>query len=336
MLIAGWCAILLLQSSILHAQSVRFQATLDTAQLLIGEQTTLRLRAEYPEGVTIVFPQFVESIAKGVDYVNAVRTPDSTLPDGRIAQTLLVTMTSFEVGHHEIPPLTLQYRRASDAAPLSVQSLPLTLTVNTVRVDSTKGFKDIKSPLDIPITFAEVWPYLAAGVVLLGVIAGVVYYLRKRPAKEAEPVTILPPRPPHEIALEELEQLRATRRWQQGDAKDFHTRVSEIIRAYVERSYGIPALEATTDETIQRFRLKNYRRGGFYGISSPLSLSSSSSPSAPGASEVLREVLQKADLVKFARYEPLPEENEKSLNLAFEFVSMTMPLDAIESPTNEV
>lgn len=329
----------------MRAQSVRFQATLDTAQMLIGEQTTLRLRAEIPDGTNAVFPQFVEAIAKGVEYVSAVRTPDSTLPDGRIAQTLLVTITSFEAGQYQIPPLTLQYRRAgdaSDAAPLSVQSLPLALTVTTVRVDSAQGFKDIKSPLELPITFAEVWPFVAAGVVLLAAIAVLVYYLRTRPAKEAEPVTILPPRPPHEIALEELERLRAARLWQQGNVKEFHTQVSEIIRAYLERSYGIPALETTTDETVQQFRTRAWMRSAAVPATSSVA---SVAPSAtattmrerpasfvPGASEVLREVLQKADLVKFARYEALPEENEKSLNLAFEFVNMTMPLEAVSEP----
>jgi hypothetical protein len=130
-----------------------------------------------------------------------------------------------------------------------------------------------------------------------------VLYIRKRMAEKPIPTaSVEPTKPGYEIAMEQLERLKEERVWQQGMVKEYHTQLSDIIRVYVEQTYHITALEMITDEIIGQFRRQVV----------PV-----------GTPEMLRHILEKADMVKFARYDPLPEEHEKSMRLAMEFVTIT-------------
>jgi hypothetical protein len=176
-------------------------------------------------------------------------------------------------------------------------------------IDSTQGLKDIKAPVDVPLSFMEMLPYIIVGMIVVAAVVGVVYYFKNRPAKpRAEVVYQQPRRPPHEIALEALERLKQERLWQKGQVKEYHTQLAEVIRTYLEHAYSIKTLEVTSDEILQQYRVHR-----------------AALVTAPGSSELLRFVLSQADMVKFARFQPLPEDNEKSLHLAVEFINLTLP-----------
>jgi BatD DUF11 like domain len=288
----------------LFAQDVRVRATLDTTALRIGEQTTLRLTVEHSSGVQVQFPMPADTLSKNIEIVQRSGV-DSSVENGRSFQKQSYLITSFEEGLHDIPTLTIQYRKPSDTALYSLQTQSLTLTVQSVRVDTTsqEDLRDIKPPMLVERTFAEMAPYLLLALVLMGAIAGGIYYWRKRkPVEEKEIRPLQPERPAYEIAMEELERLSNERLWQQGEVKEYHTRLTDILRAYAERAYGITTLETTTEDIIAQFRRA----------------------AAPaGATEMLRSVLEKGDMVKFARYEPLPDEHDRSHKLATEFVTIT-------------
>ncbi len=296
--------LLLILSLTLFAQDVRVRATLDTTALRIGEQTTLRLTVEHSSGVQVQFPMLSDTLSKNIEIVQRSGV-DSSVENGRSFQKQSYLITSFEEGLHDIPALTIQYRKSSDTALYSLQTQILTLTVQSVRVDTTnqEDIRDIKPPMEVERTFAEIAPYLLLALGVIALIAGGVYYWRKRkPAEQKEIRPLEPERPAYEVAMEELERLSNERLWQHGEVKEYHTRLTDILRVYVERTYGITTLETTTHDIITQFR----------------------QAAAPaGATEMLRSVLEKADMVKFARYEPLPDEHDRSFKLANEFVTIT-------------
>ena len=113
---------------------------------------------------------------------------------------------------------------------------------------------------------------------------------------------LIPTRPPHEIALEELKKLEAERLWQQGLIKQYHSRLTDIIRTYIEHRYGIIAMEMTTGEIL---------------------VALSRAISEKESSEKLSLLLQLADMVKFAKVQPLPGENEMAMQQSTDFVIAT-------------
>jgi hypothetical protein len=175
--------------------------------------------------------------------------------------------------------------------------------VNTLPPDSTLApIYDIKLPMEEPITFAEVLPWVGGSLLFLGVIALIVLYFIKR--KKNEPLFFLrkPVDPPHIVALRELELIKEKKMWNTDNHKHYQTVLSDIIRDYIEGRFKVPAMEQTTDETIRS--LKNN------DISSKLL-------------EGLQETLSLADLVKFARFKPEISENEAGLDFGFRFVNDT-------------
>ena len=123
---------------------------------------------------------------------------------------------------------------------------------------------------------------------------------------DPEIFSIKPQEPAHVVAFRDLDRLKESKLLETGEVKQFYTRLTEISRIYIERQYGIPALERTTDEILDAFRKSN-TEGSILD-------------------EMLRELLELADLVKFAKEDPLPMENQTNLNNAYLFVQKTYPL----------
>ena len=103
----------------------------------------------------------------------------------------------------------------------------------------------------------------------------------------------------------EREKLREKKLWQSGKIKEYYTEVTDILRRYMEARFGILAMESTTDEILE-------------------SLTDGGHAAAPQLN-ILRPVLTMADLVKFAKAQPVPAENEETLASASRFVSETIP-----------
>ena len=129
-----------------------------------------------------------------------------------------------------------------------------------------------------------------------------------------------PKRPAHEIALETLKKIAEEKLWQQGLYKQYQSSVSDAIRTYIEHRFDINAMEYTTDETL------SHLRNNLVPVE---------------AKEKLRQLLQLADLVKFAKAIPVGTENELSMQQAVDFVMLTKPatkedFSSIESEKKEV
>jgi hypothetical protein len=100
--------------------------------------------------------------------------------------------------------------------------------------------------------------------------------------------------------------------WQKGETKKYYTRLTEILRQYLENRYGILSLELTTSETLEALVKTGFKKDESY--------------------KTLKNVLTGADLVKFAKYKPLGGENEQNLDNAYIFVNMTKASEVVPEP----
>jgi hypothetical protein len=178
--------------------------------------------------------------------------------------------------------------------------------VHSLDVDISQDIKDIKPPLSIPLTLAEIALY--SGILLAaGVFLYILYrYWKKRQEKKTGVQYTPPPRPAHVLALERLAILKEKKLWQQGLVKQYYSEVTEILRQYIENRYGLMALEQTTDEIMT----------GLAGLNL-----------IPDALRDTELMLRRADLVKFAKHQPGIPEHEETMNIAYKVVNRTKAVE---------
>src|SRR3970282_1876468 len=109
--------------------------------------------------------------------------------------------------------------------------------------DTAKGIKDIKPPLDVPLTWKEIALYAGIVVMIAAIMYGLYYYRKKRKRKGEVVEYTAPKILPHVQAIVRLKELQEKRMWQQGNVKGFYTEATEIVREYFEGRFGIMALE---------------------------------------------------------------------------------------------
>lgn len=288
---------------IAFSQIITIEAKLDSNKFLIGDQVKLNLIITKSKTAKVNFPILSDSIAPSVEVVERLK-PDTISKNGdiiKLRQSFLIT--SFDSGNHVIPPLPFEFLH--DTITDVIYSDSLLFTVNTLKVDTaSKKIYDIKAPFDEPFSFMEIIEYFIWGAAILILIALGIYIYRKY--KKKEPLIKIPQKPadpPHVIAIRELDILKDKKLWQNNHIKKYHTELTEIIRKYIEARFNIQALEMTSFEIIQ-------------------SLSNEKYISDQNISE-LRQTLILADYVKFAKAQPLPDENDLSIKHAYKFVNET-------------
>lgn len=296
--------VLFLFSGWASGQNVQAYAKLDTNAMMIGDHVGLELGLKMPEGFTAQWPQLVDTISKNIEIISK-QPVDTTKSDGNLELKQLLTITSFDSGYFALPEFRFSYHNVNDSAKFTVGTNQLYLMVNTPVVDTTKAFKVIKGPVKEPVTLAEVLPWVLLGLVVVGLAIFLIWYIRKR--RQHEPVFVKKPKPvlpPDVLAIQKLEELRLAKIWQQGKLKVYFTDLTDIIREYLDGRFNIDAMEMTSYEIMEAIEGKR--------INSE-------------AIEKLKNVMQLADLVKFAKAQTTPVENDLSLSHCVDFVKETKP-----------
>lgn len=284
---------------------VSVTAQLKTQEILIGDQVRLTVRISLPSGPVFKAVKIKEAL-KQVPKVELVEE-GSLLTVAQEPQQILeqqFVLTSFEAGSYEIPPITIDFEEGgltksastSTALPLKVGSIP----VNAER-DTLRAIKDINRE-EIRVS-----DFIFPALIVLGVLALLgfsIYYLLRRKRKQ-QPAVVMPPPPPppaHETALQKLLELEQSELLDNREVNAFQTQLTYILREYLEGRYGIHALESTTDDILTSLR----------------------SIGVPDEWRVqLRQMLQTADLVKFAKAEPPLSFHVEALYSVKTFVEQT-------------
>lgn len=294
------------------SQEIKVSAKLDTTQMLLGDQVNLWLLLEHPAGMKIGFPPAMDSLAGKIEVLSSSAPDTFSVADHiwKIRQRMLIT--SFDTGFFVIHPFVFRFNDNQD----SIRTEALPLQVFGMPVDTTKGITDIKPPHEIKVAFSEVLPYLLAGLLLLALAILYIRYARKKRQVAAVAEKPSPPAvPAHLVALEQLDELVREKLWQQGKIKLYYSRLTDIIRQYIESRFGVPAMEETTDDIIRDFTREGLIREGIR--------------------TELKELLELADLVKFAKLQPDAEEHEASQQSAYDFILRTKPVINLRKPVGE-
>ncbi len=293
----------------LEAQ-VSVTAQLKTQEIFIGDQVRLTVRISLPSRIPFKFVK-IKEVLQQVPKIELVNR-GSLLTVAQEPQQILeqqFVLTSFEAGNYQIPPITIDFeengliKSASSGVALSLKVV--SIPVNPER-DTLRAIKDINRE-EIQVS-DFIFPALIV-LSLLALLGFSIYYLLRRKQKQ-QPAVILPPPPPppaHETALQKLVTREQSDLLDGGEVNVFQTQLTYILREYLEGRYGIHALESTTDDILESLR----------------------SIGVPDDWRVqLRQMLQTADLVKFAKAEPPLSFHVEALYSVKTFVEQTKEEDA--------
>lgn len=288
-------------------------ATLKDPELLMGTTTTLNVKIPLPsDSASVEFPLLKESSLQKKKYMSLLNDTieiltnhkESIYNDGRQHwKNIDLTVQAFDSGKYEIPALDFI------VAGQLVKSNPVELTVIPVKAkadDQIEPFTDVSEPFELnpnPEEMEEegptlIWWLIVAGIVLLGFIIWL--YLRFR--KTGIILSLTKPVPPYLQALNKLKKLQKQNLPQRGRTKEYYTKLTDILRTYLKKQYGIKTIEKTSAEILKAV----------------------ASNSEISQHEILlKGILETADFVKFAKVTPLGTENEKRLREAETFVETT-------------
>lgn len=284
------------------AQTKIIDAKVDAQQIVLGDQLRYFISA------TVDTTQEKLRWASFPDTFNTLEIVEKgkidTQRNGAIVtykQRLL--LTGFDSGSFLIPRFQFLLSRKNGTID-SLFSDSFRLMVNTVAVDTSKEFKAIKNIAEVQSSWMDNLP-LILGILLVVIITAlvVVYIMNKRKNKPKEQVVDLA-ESYHQRSLRLLNELDKKELWQQDKVKDYYTELSEIIRHYIEQRFKTNAMELTTDELLRK--AKKHREMAVFR-------------------SALKPLLEAADLAKFAKANPLPEEHIEAMNLAVNFVKVSEP-----------
>lgn len=283
----------------ISAQSVTVEAKIDSTQMLIGEQTKIHVTVNCDEGQKVLFPHLKDTLTNGIEIIEVSPVETEKVDGGRVAMTQVYTVTAFDQKVYPIPPFKVKVNNKD------YQSKELALKVLTVKVDTNHpdkffGPKDVMNP---PFAWAD-WALIFWLSVIFVPLSVLVVYLIVR-YKDQKPIIrqifVKPKLPPHQEAMREIENIKAEGGRLQEDPKAYYTKLTDVLRNYIRERYGFNAREMTSREIIDHLlRIKDDK-----------------------AMTELRILFETSDLVKFARYNTLINENDKNLVSAIDFINQT-------------
>jgi len=301
-----YIALLILLSINHSAQSISALASVDSSDYLIGDYInyTLEIRAE--KNIDVTAP-FIRDSLKQVEIIREL--PLQTTEDQNIkSYNFSYVISYYDSGSVTISPIAVRYKFQGTDEEKIVLSNPVTFSVHTLQVDLQADVKDVKEPLTIPLD----WKFILLIVLIVLIVTAIAYYLYRRYKKKKaeQPVKKKIIRvPAHVRALSALDKLESEQLWQKGKVKDYHSNITGIIRGYFEERFNLPALELTTSEQMQQLKRV---------------------ASAENILNTTNEFLNNADLVKFAKFIPLPSVNEAMMKQAKEIVNSTISKEPMQ------
>ena len=285
-------------------------ARIDATHITIGDQVRVFIEVHNNASLSKVQWAAIPDTFNNLEVVERGKIDTSKQGDiTTYKQRLLVT--GFDSGSFFIPSFIFPVIPNSGTA-YTVQTDSFRIDVQTVAVDTTKAFKPIKGIIYVKSSWLDYIWYIAGGAVLLLLIIGITIYFATRKKPLPPPVPQGPRETLQEHTLRLLNELDAQSVWQKGNVKEYYVQLTDIIRDYIEARFKTPALELTTDEILYKVQLHKELRQ-YHGI--------------------LSSILQTADLAKFAKAQPLPQEHAEAMEHAKEFVITSKPV-AVTEPTS--
>ena len=280
---------------------VSVEAEIDSIQIFVGQQAHVTISATAKENAKVEYPQFkpTQYVTPGVEVLDCKELEKKEQDNGFVTRRVVYTMTSFDDTLYYLPPMEVKI----DGKPYQSKSLALkvlTIEVDTLHAEQFFGPKDVQ---DNPFQWSD-WslPFWLSVLMLVLLAVGYYLYLRLRDNKPIiSHIRIVKRLLPHQKAMKEIEQIKADKMVTSENSKEYYTKLTDTLRKYIEERYGFSAMEMTSSEIIERLTSAQDQK----------------------ALDELRQLFTTADLVKFAKYSTLINENDANLVNAIEFINQT-------------
>ena len=284
-----------------QAQTISVVAYTDTTDYLVGDFINYEIEVVTRKNIEVISPSFPDTLSQ----LELIASEEPVLTEDEKSKTAIYKFifAGYDSVQAVIPSVVVKYRIANDTSFKKIVIDSVVIQIHTVPVSTAEEIKDVKSPITIPYNW--MWLLLWVAIAVFLIVAGYFSYKKYNQKKSEQPIEkkiiIIPP---HVKALAALEKLDNEQLWQKGFIKDYHSRITEIIRNYFEERFDLPAMELTTTETIHH--LKSIKE-------------------KENILDITYDFLSNADLVKFARFQPLESVNEEMMKQAKEIIQSTIP-----------
>jgi hypothetical protein len=282
------------------AQSVTVDATIDSLQILIGQQAKVQLQVAADTKQHVSFPAYTDTLVRGVEVLD-VSKPDTQFLNNRqrMVITQNYTITSFDSALYYLPPMQVTVDGKV------YKSKALALKVYSVAVDTLhpEHFYPERTIMKAPFAWEDWYGLIGNSIVFLLLVPLLIYLIMR--LRDNKPIIrkikVEPKLPPYQMAMQEIERIKSEKVWQKGDSKQYYTELTDAIRTYIKDRFGFNALEMTSSEILDKLLEINDKE----------------------AISDLKTLFQTADLVKFAKHDPLMNENDANLVNAIDFINET-------------
>lgn len=257
-------------------------ASVDKENIVIGDRITLKVSVRYKEDITIQFPV--------IDHIGSFTVKGTDSTEGpKIAGEYFTLeksyiLTSYEIGTQNIPPLRIKYTGPHGEGDVLTNQIIVNVS-GVIEEGSVTDIRDIRPPVEVPVNFSRLifWILTGLGIfVFSGILCWFILTMKKRSQKILREEHVC--RAPHETAYELLERLLKEDLVSKGLIKEYYYRLTNILRHYIEDRFGLLAPERTTEEFLVEMSYTN-KLGSIH-------------------KELIREFLERCDMVKYAKYGP--------------------------------
>ena len=288
----------------LKAQDVEVEGKVESTDVQVGKPFTLNLSLKVPYGWFVEWNDFTtDTLSEQLDIIKRSDVERTADADSNVIVKQQLTLMTFDTGQVQVPPIALKYARSfDDANRLKAYTDPIDLYSTTIAVDTTLAYKPIVEPIAAPVQMKEVFPWILAVLLLALAAFGIWYWRRHRKTKVDADGNIVrgPVIPPYDKAVGDLENLRQQKLWQSGKVKEYYSSLTDIAREYIEGQFGVNAVEMTTDDILEEIKPLHFSQETY---------------------DKLKDTMEVADLVKFAKYSSSNLESENAMNSMTEFVN---------------
>lgn len=281
----------------------------DTTYIKIGEQVQWTITVDIDSTDQVIFPE--GQTFSPLETVEAFAT-DTTRKKDRLTLLKIYALTQFDSGAYKLPSQRIEING------MGYMTDSMMINVATIPVDTlNQKMYDIKPLINVEKSNIDLWKYLIIAILVLLILGGLIYWfvLRKKPLTEEEKVALLPP---YDRALLELKNLEHSKYLIQDEYKQYYSELTTIVRSYLEEDAHVTALESTTGQLIEKLEL--LKDAGQLKLDDD-------------TIKQFQQILQTADLVKFAKNKPSTSVAEQDRKLVEQIVVKTH--DALPEPTQE-
>jgi hypothetical protein len=278
---------------------IKVNTTVDKAKITIGDKITYKIIVDFPEEVEVMSPEIRDKIGEFTIVDSGVEELKDE--DGRIRLERWYVLETYTVGSYIIPAINIKHKRKDEKKIREAKTSEIFIEVVSILDENASDIRDIKPPVSLNKNYYRLYLIIAITLGALGIAGAIILFFYRRKHKE---IGFTPePLPAHEIAYNELENLKALNLISKGRIKEYYYGLSNIVRHYIENRFRLMAPERTTEEFLAEMAI-THKLGEKH-------------------KQLIRNFLEHCDLVKYAKYGPNNQEIEDAFNSAKTLVDET-------------